>query len=761
MVASERHCRQVFEAVADGLFLLESAAERYQFLEVNEAAARMLGAAGPVGCHLVDESLAPPVAALMNDAANTCLQSGQGIEREIDRAGATYQLKLTPVCEHGAHRVAGVIRDVTQQRRLESELHARAEEFRALVENAPDYITRYDTEGRILYTNPAVERLVRPLQGSLGRTSLELGGFSDSAQRFHAIILEAARTGRATSTELVIGTDILHQPATHHVRFVPEHDQQGKVVSVLAIGRDITEIKKNEDKMRALAEHLSLATAVARLGIMTFDLSGEEVTVDAGVRAIHGFTPDIGVTQALGAALLPEDRPRTEASWFAALQERKPFSLEYRIRRSDGDVRWVENHALPVAVNGSVTSVLVVISDITDRKRAEQQRLQLEAQLRQAQKLEALGTLAGGIAHDFNNILSAVLGNAALVAQDLAPAHTAQASVAEIHKAAQRAKDLVRRLLAFGRPHDQQHRRLRLPSVVEEVIKLLRPTMPKTIDLVFKGGQNVPPVLIDAGQISQVLMNLCVNAQQAMPDGKGRIDIEIDVRDVPKGVLPVPAGRYVLLSVRDDGSGMSAEVLEHIFEPFYTTKPFGEGTGLGLAMVHGIVRAHGGAVTVQGGVDRGTTFDIYLPALPEDTVCDPYEPEGRTPPSVKGTGQRILYIDDEESLVLLIKRVFERVGYRPECFTDPQAAIAAFRADPQRYDLVITDLSMPGTSGMDVAKAVLAIEPNATVVLASGYVRPHEVEAAKAIGIKEVILKPNTVEEMTAAVERLLEHELT
>ncbi len=757
--------RHVFETVADGLLLLEDTIAGVRIAWLNAAAARVLGLGADARDVLVRGALLPELAAALESDARACLATQSTVARQFEIPHelhpSTHRMTLSPVSagERTALRVAGVIHDVTQQRELEAALHARAEEFRALVENAPDLITRYDTEGRMLYNNPAIERLGQRRAADMrSLTPQQVSPRSTTAARFHQSVLEVARTGLPDEVELLIDTFSPIDIGWYHLRLVPERDENGNVVSVLGIARDITELKRTEAKMRGLAEHLSLATEVAQLGIMTVDLERGEIRLDERMRGIFGLDSTTITRPMLRAVILPEDLERADAHWARVFETKAPTSVDYRIRRADGQVRWLEGRAAPQLTEDRVTSVLAALWDVTERKQAEQQRFQLEAQLRQAQKLEAVGTLAGGIAHDFNNILGAILGNVALLTQDLGDGHPALASAEEIDKAAQRGKDLVQRLLAFGRPQDQQQRPVSLQAVVEEVVKLLRPTLPRSAEIIVEPAHDVPPVLIDSGQISQVLMNLCVNAYQALIDHKGRIEIGIEVSEVDERLPPLPAGRCVVLSVRDNGCGMSPEVMEHIFEPFYTTKPFGEGSGLGLAIVHGIIRAHGGTVRVNGAVGRGTTFSIYLPALPDDTPCESFDPAAHNATPTKGNGQRILYIDDEEPLVFLAKRLFERAGYRPECFTDPDAAVQAFRCEPDRYDLVITDLSMPGTSGMEVARSVLAMNPNAKVVLASGYVRPSDVEAAQAIGIRDVVLKPNTVEELTAVIRRLLEH---
>ncbi|HKQ84387.1 MAG TPA: ATP-binding protein [Steroidobacteraceae bacterium] len=396
-------------------------------------------------------------------------------------------------------------------------------------------------------------------------------------------------------------------------------------------------------------------------------------------------------------------------------------------------------------------------------REGEEARARLEAQLRQSQKLEAIGTLASGIAHDFNNLLSAILGNVELAVHDTEPASPARTSLGEIRKAGLRARDLIRRIVAFARPQEANTRPLQLAAIVEEALQLVRVTLPATVKVKADLHIEAPPVMVDSAQIEQVVFNLCTNAYQAMPNHVGCIDVSLSVRDVdataaaPDAALR--AGRYVCLRVADTGVGMSPETVHRIFEPFFTTKPSGEGSGLGLSIVHGIVRAHGGVINVESAPGRGTSFHVFLPADTRAQAPEP-APEPVAMQCERGADQHILYIDDEEALVFLMQRLLERRGYQVSGFTDPAAAMEVFMADDARFDLVITDQSMPGRSGTDLARQMLAARPGTRIVLVSGYLRPEQIEAAKSIGIQEVVLKPNTVDELVATVHRLVSQEV-
>jgi len=402
---------------------------------------------------------------------------------------------------------------------------------------------------------------------------------------------------------------------------------------------------------------------------------------------------------------------------------------------------------------GSVTGFLCVIEDITERKRAEDERHRMEAQMRQAQKMDSLGTLAGGIAHEFNNLLGTIIGNVELAHQDVAADHASQASLAEAAKASRRARDLVQQILTFSRQQKQEQRFVHLQEVLEESVKLLRATLPAGIEIVMQAAPDTPSVLADRAQIQQAVTNLCTNAWQAMERGTGRIDITLAgvAGDEVRAHADLEAGRHVLLRVADNGKGMDAGTLERIFDPFFTTRPPGEGAGLGLSVVDGIVRSHRGAVAVASVPGQGTVFEVYFPAAKVDA-----KPPPPLSAPVRGRGGRIIYVDDEESLVFLVTRLLKRVGYEVRGFTQASEALAVFADDPAGCDLFVSDVNMPVISGLQVVGEVLRRRPDLPVVLTSGAVTDALRAQARALGVREVIYKPDTVSELAAAIDRLL-----
>ena len=440
----------------------------------------------------------------------------------------------------------------------------------------------------------------------------------------------------------------------------------------------------------------------------------------------------------------------------AARATRGPHVSRERIRFADGELHDIETIKLCIGRADHDDELIGLSIDITARLRAEEQKAELEAQLRQTQKLEAIGTLAGGIAHDFNNILAVIRGNTTLARNDVGAGHAALESLDEIQRACLRAEALVRQILAFGRPQASNRRAIRLQPVIEESLDLLRHTLPALVELDFAPGPDVPEVLADPAQIGQILINLCTNAWHAFDDDPGRITIGLEryVAGPSSAADALPAGVYACLSVRDTGHGMDAATLERIYEPFFTTKAPGRGTGLGLPVVHGIVRGHDGRIRVESEPGKGTCFTIWLPAAGAGARAEPSARDTRPAERVR-PGQHILFLDDEEALISLARRVLERLGHKVSAFTKPAEALAAFKADPRAFDLVVTDLNMPGVSGLDVASEMLALRPDLPLALASGYLSESITARARALGIPHLLDKPGTVEEFAQLIDKL------
>ena len=389
-----------------------------------------------------------------------------------------------------------------------------------------------------------------------------------------------------------------------------------------------------------------------------------------------------------------------------------------------------------------------------EREEADRRRRESESQLRQSQKMEALGTLAGGIAHDFNNILTAIVGNAELARQELDPSHPATAAMHEITRASARAAGIVKSVLVFSRRQDVEHKSMSLLPVVDEAIKLMRFSLPKDIQVRTAYASDIPPISGDASQLYQVFVNVATNAAHAMAARGGDLIVSVDsieLGDAEAATSPdLRAGRhFVRVVVRDTGMGMSRATIERAFEPFFTTKGHG-GTGLGLSVVHGIVKEHHGAITLESEVGKGTTVRLYLPAVAPETSNGARVAAADD----QGGGERIMYVDDEEMLLDIMTRSLKVLGYRCTAYVDPVAAVKDFRANPGTWSAVITDLSMPAMSGLELARELRVIRPDIRIALVSGYAQ-DAAQVAQA-GITLRLQKPYTIDTLGQALHELL-----
>jgi two-component system cell cycle sensor histidine kinase/response regulator CckA len=412
---------------------------------------------------------------------------------------------------------------------------------------------------------------------------------------------------------------------------------------------------------------------------------------------------------------------------------------------------------LQMSVYPSDEGLAVYFRDVTERKAAELARDALEARLRESQKMEAIGRLAGGVAHDFNNILGAILGNLDL-ARRASTSAVALESLEEIRKAGHRARDLVGQILSFSRRQALVRRRFDVGAVATESADLLRSTLPSRVRLETHLAAAAPAMILgDATQMGQVVLNLCTNAMQAIGDAGGQVDVSVDAvtlgEDRPNALRELATGPHVRLTVRDTGHGMDERTRAQIFEPFFTTKAVGEGTGLGLSVVHGIVQSHGGAIAVHSEPRGGATFELYFPAV--DGASEQRDAPAAPGAGGQGTGQRILYLDDDEAQVFLARRLLEQRGYQVSAFQSQDEALEALRANPTGFDLLVTDYNMPGLSGLDVAREAREINPALPVAVASGYISEELSAQAEGAGVRELIFKPNVVTEFVAVVERL------
>jgi len=448
--------------------------------------------------------------------------------------------------------------------------------------------------------------------------------------------------------------------------------------------------------------------------------------------------------------IFPEDRDRVQGAFAALTGDAPSLDIEYRIVRPGGEIHWVRVRGFQIR---DATDRLIrhagIVTDITERRRLDEHVLQ-------AQKMEALGQFSGGVAHDFNNILATITGSAELSRLILQGNPEVRRHLDTVLAAAHRAADLVRQILTFSRQEKQERGPLDLLPVVAESLKLLRAVIPATIEFGALVATDAPAVLANANQIHQVLMNLGVNAWHAMKDRPGRLDVKLErcvVDDALAASQPrLRPGLYARVSFSDTGAGMAPATLRRIFEPFFTTKPPGEGTGLGLAVVHGIMDSHDGAVVVRSTPGQGTEFQLYFPAHTGAARAVP----GPMAKSPRGRGERILVVDDEQPVAETLQLILVTLGYEVELANQAETAIAMVRADPLRHDLVLTDQTMPGMTGTTLAGQLQLIRPGLPIILMTGYSAVLPPEKVRSLGIRQLLHKPASFDAIAAAVHAAL-----
>ena len=431
----------------------------------------------------------------------------------------------------------------------------------------------------------------------------------------------------------------------------------------------------------------------------------------------------------------------------------------YRVLGNDGQPLYMAVAGRPMRdATGAVVGYRGVARDITERLQTQAQlrRAKQEAQLLHVHKMEAIGTLAGGIAHDFNNILTAILGYTELTLHDLSQTTKAWRNLQRVLTAGKRATQLVQQILTFSRNKDQERQPIHLHPVIKEALKLLRASLPSTITIYQDIAENTDIVFADATQMHQVLMNLCANAEYAMRQTGGILKVRLDAVEIDEVFAvqhpPLQPGPHVRLTVQDTGAGIAPGILERIFEPFFTTKDVGQGTGMGLAVVHGIINSHNGAIMVESVVGKGTMFEIYLPQVNKRVVDESFEEE-EVIPNGKGS---ILFVDDEDVLVIWGQETLERLGYDVVVRTDSSQALETFRMAPQCFDLVISDQTMPYMTGEGLSQELRDIRPDIPIILCTGFSHIVDAEKAKAQGINAFLMKPFTARDLGLAVHRVL-----
>ena len=749
--ASEMSYRRLFEAAQDGILILD--VDTGRVTDVNPFLVNLLGYShGEMLGQTVGE-LSPFKDLISNQAMLEQLQR-DGYVRYEDlplqtRDGHKVPVEFVSNIYHAGNKkvIQCNIRDITKRKHAEHVSNLLA----AIVESSDDAIIGKDLNSTITSWNKGAEKI-------FGYTATEMVGTSilclippDRQEEEHQILekimrgesLEHFETLRQTKNGRLIDVSITVSPIK---------DAEGRAVGVSKVLRDISARKKNAEQLLWKTTLLEAQLDSSIDGILVVDPQGRRILQNRRLNELWKFPrhvlDDEDDAPQVAFATQQTRNPRQFAEKVAYLYDHPDESSQDEIELIDGTI--LDRNSAPVRnQTGKYYGRIWYFRDITERRK-------MEAKFLQSQKMESIGQLAGGIAHDFNNILAAIVGSIHLIQMEAADNPAIQEDVENIADAARRAGELVNQILTFSRKGKQEREPISLNNGVLEALKLVRASVPANIRINTELTET-PPVLANATAVHQVIMNLGTNSWQAMRDQPGELKVEMVVMEVGEDFVKthpdLRLGRYVQLSVSDTGTGMDRATLDHIFEPFFTTKAVGEGTGLGLAVVHGIMKSHEGGISVYSEPGKGTVFHLYFPVWEAAALA----PEIAAAPVPRGQGEHILFVDDDAALARLGKKVLERLGYQVTMTTSVLEAIAAVRDQPERFALVITDLTMPVMDGIQLGSELLQIQPRLPIILRTGYSGVMTAAKTQELGFQGLLSKPGTARTLGEEVHRVLQ----
>lgn len=651
--------------------------------------------------------------------------------------------------------------DISDWRQTEAKLRQSEEKYRILANFTYDWEFWLRPDGGLAFISPACERITGYAPEKFYKDpSLLWSIVHEDDQGLVSRHLEDART----RTNGTCSLDFRIVDAHGRVKWVnhyclPVFADDGRFLGRRACNRDISERKRSEARLKAseqrfreLYDNMGAGVAICdspdngqsfifrdvNQACLKYIQRHKDAIIGRDIRDLFPGIDALGLIDVF------------KRVWASGIPERWPAS-QYKDDRIDA---WVESYVCKL----SSGELVAICEDVTAKRQSQEAQARMEKQIQDAQKLESIGVLAGGIAHDFNNILFPITGMAELLMEDLPEGSLEHESAAEIHQAAKRAGDLVKQILSFS--HRAEHKKMatRIQQMLKEIVKLVRSTIPSTIDIVYEIENDCGPVMADSTQLHQVAMNLITNAYHAMETKGGRMMIglkQIILDETEKSEVALPPGQYARFSVSDTGCGIDPAVMDNIFEPYFTTKGQGKGTGLGLSVVYGIVKDHQGDIRVTSCPGRGTTMDLFFPVLD----CEAFD-EVREQSPVKGQGnERIMVVDDEVRVASLEKRILERFGYCVTSFTSSADALEAFSRSPEAFDLVVTDITMPGMTGDRLACKLIAIRPQIKIIACTGFSERVDHEQISEMGIQGLLMKPISHSEMIRMVREVLDDE--
>ena len=728
-----------------------------RIIDVNEAYSRMTGYSRDelLKMSVSDiEAMSTPDGIQAQHEKMTMFDSDRFESRHRRKDGRIIDVEISMTFFPQSGHILIFLRDITERKRIEEEL-LREKNFSDLVLNSlPGIFYLFDEDGNFIRWNKNCEVVTGYTTDEIRRIKPTDFFVGDEKDLIANKIQEVLTVGKSEVEASLVTKDN---------RKIPYYFTGFRMVIddkkyVLGIGIDITRQKRAEGALRDSEKRYRVVVEDIPAMICRFLPDGTLSFVNSSCSGFLNKNPEELVGQNFFQFIPEEEQEKVRESFISLNQNMPMTTFELQVIAPDGSIHWKEwtDRAL-FNEKGQVVEYQSIGRDITEVKLAQEEKVKIQKQLQQAQKMEAIGTLAGGIAHDFNNILGVIFGCTELALFDVPEGTDAYRNLRQVLNAGNRATDLVQQILTFSRRKEMEQKPVRLGIVFKEALKMLRASLPSTIEIRQEIKQDSGMVLTDPTQMHQVLMNLCTNAAHAMREKGGVLkvgfdNVEFDSKEEAQNPDLSP-GPYVRLTVGDTGHGMDPAILERIFDPYFTTKEMGDGTGLGLAVIDGIVRGCKGAITVHSEPGKGTAFQVFLPRVDQFKGLA----EGEEAAALPAGNERILFVDDEEALVQIGKEMLERLGYEVVAKTSSIEALEIFRTQPDKYDLVITDMTMPKMTGEELAKEFIRIRPDIPIILCTGFSEHITEERAKGIGIQEFIMKPLVIRNLAEKIRNVLD----
>ena len=662
-----------------------------------------------------------------------------------------------PILEDGSVRGAVItLVDITERKRAESNLSQTQYFLQRILNTTPNLIYIYDLINQInVYTNREIFKILGYRQDEIQAMGSLL--FQNLLHLEDADRVAQHHTRLSTlNDDTVLEVEYRMQDAQGRWRWLRSRDilfarnKQGEPWQILGSAEDITERKEAEVLLRRNEERQKNLIQNNFDLIFETDHFGTIKAVSPQSEEVFGVKPEEMIGRHFRIFIKPKDQDRVAALFQKAIVGEEVGTIHFLGEKAEGGELHCELRYVVERVDGRAIGTFGVIRDLSERR-------MMQAQLQQAQKMEAIGTLAGGIAHDFNNILGIILGCAELSLMKLPDENPVYPHLKQIMQAGTRARDLVRQILTFSRRSEEDRKPIAPGIIVKEALKMLRASLPSTIRIEQSIETDLGMVMADPTQIHQILMNLCTNSAQAMQERGGVLTVDLSKIFIEKGetgpAQTLRPGPYLKLTVSDTGQGIEPQILPRIFDPYFTTKGLGNGTGLGLAVVYGIVKSYKGDITVHSSPQFGTTFDVFLPRLLE-IEADRQPPK---PQPIPGGKERILVVDDEEALVYTLRNRLHDLGYEVYSYLNSREALTFFEKDPLGIDAVITDMTMPDLTGAELAKRIFRLRPEMPIILCTGYNETINEQTAEALGIRAFLFKPVLLDDLARALRKVLD----